>query len=58
MKSLIKDKASARQYAIDWQKHNSNTSISYGELYICNEFFRKLGKKFGLLREFKENGII
>jgi hypothetical protein len=54
----IKTKAEARQYAMDWQHKQARTSISYGELAVYASQFRILGKKFGLLREFKENGII
>ena len=54
----IKTKGEARQYAIDWQKWASNTSLSYGELAEYAGRFRILGKKFGLLKEFKENCII
>lgn len=51
-------KAKARQKAIDWQKDNSNKNLSYSELADAGEFFFKLGKRFGLLTEFRENGII
>jgi hypothetical protein len=54
----IKTKEEARQYAIDWQHKTTNKSLSYGELAEYAGQFRTLGKKFGLLREFKENGII
>jgi len=57
-KTIIKTKGEARQTAIDWQHWQSNKSLSYGEMNIWSEFFRKLGKKFHLIREFKENGII
>lgn len=32
--------------------------ISYGELSIFQDYFETQGKKYGLLTEFKENGII
>jgi len=57
-KAIIKTKDEAKQTAIDWQSWQSNKSLSYGEMNIQSEFFRKLGKKFHLIREFKENGII
>lgn len=58
MKTVIKDKESARQYAIDWQNWQSEVSLSYKEVIMWQGIFTKLGKKYGLLREFKENGII
>ena len=58
MAKVIKTKGEARQYAIDWQHKTANKNLSYGELAESAGQFRTLGKKFGLLREFKENGII
>lgn len=48
----------ARQLAIDWQLNFENQSRSW--LY-CIEWanrFERIGRKYGLLREFKQNGII
>ena len=50
-------KEAARQEAIDWQLHDSDYPYSYGGLAIICNYFYKLGKRFGLLREFRENGI-
>ncbi len=50
-------KARARELAIDWQYETSQRDISYGELAEAGERFNKLGKRFGLLGEFRENGI-
>lgn len=50
-------KASARELDIDWQHEASQRNISYGELADAGERFNKLGKRFGLLGEFMENGI-
>lgn len=50
-------KARARELAIDWQYETSQRNISYGELAEAGERFNKLGKRFGLLGEFRENGI-
>lgn len=54
----IKTKEEARQAAIDWQRKQANKSLSYGELAEFAGQFRTLGKRFGLLKEFKENCII
>lgn len=53
-----KNKEEARQQAIDWQQWISGQNLSYGEIIDDTEHFRKTGKRFGLLKEFKENGII
>ena len=50
-------KANARQKAIDWQLEDSDYHYSYEGLSIVCDFFYKLGKRFGLLKEFRENGI-
>lgn len=51
-------KASARQKAIDWQNDFCNHSYSWGELAYFGDYFKKLGKRYGLTKEFRENGII
>ena len=57
MNTYQQQKEAARQKAIDWQLEEGNHPSSYGELAIIGEYFYKLGKRFGLLREFRENGI-
>lgn len=47
-----------RQKAIDWQNLLQVKSYSYGEMAIFQNHFEKLGRKYGLLREFRENAII
>lgn len=56
--SAIKSKDEARQKAIDWQNWAGEQSLSYSELAEWYEYFSKLGAKYGLLREFRENGIL
>lgn len=50
-------KARALELAIDWLHEESQRNISYGELAEACKRFHKLGKRFGLLGEFRENGI-
>lgn len=47
----------ARQEAIDWQNDVANRNYSYGELCEFVMHFEKLGRRYGLLKEFRENGI-
>jgi hypothetical protein len=54
----IKTKGDAIQLAIDWQNLISTKAISYAELAEYTAEFTLLARKFGLVREFKENGII
>ena len=51
-KSLLRD------IAIQWQNDFSKFSYSYFELSEWQDFFEEYGKKYGLLKEFKENAII
>lgn len=46
-----------RDIAKEWQYESSEMNYSYGELIGWQDFFRTYGKRFGLLREFRENGI-
>ena len=57
MSNYQKRKQNARQQAIDWQCNAGKKNISYAELAEIGNFFHKLGKRFGLLREFRENAI-
>jgi len=54
---LIK-KAEAREQAIDWQRTIEDQNYSYSELSEWQAYFEKLGRKYGLIKEFKENGIL
>ena len=51
-------KERARERAIEWQLDFENHNYSYGELAEWVDVFERLGKRYGLIREFKENGII
>jgi hypothetical protein len=50
-------KARAREKAMQWQREFGEHNYSYGELYEFGIYFEKLGKRYGLLKEFRENGI-
>ena len=50
-------KENARQEAIDWQSDFCNHNYRYGELAEFEYHFEKLGRRYGLLREFRESGI-
>lgn len=45
------------ELAKDWQFNFSSLSWSYGELAEICDFFYRNGKRYGLLREFRENAI-
>lgn len=50
-----KRKAEVREEAIEYSY--SDEELSYEELAEIQDYFRRLGKRYGLLREFKENAI-
>lgn len=58
MSKYIEKREQARQLAIDWQLNFANQSHSW--LYCIERAnrFERIGRKYGLLREFRENGII
>ena len=63
MKELYKltyseKKAKIREEAVSWQQDFSKHNYSYGELAEKQAYFEKEGKKYGLIQEFRENGII
>lgn len=58
MNEYQKRKEAARQEAIDWQADFGNHNYSYGELAFYSDYFEKKAKRYGLLREFRENAII
>lgn len=58
MNEYQKRKEAARQGAIDWQADFGNHNYSYGELAFYFDYFEKKAKRYGLLREFRTEGII
>ena len=51
-------KQKARELAQTWQFNFANNNYSYGEISEFTNFFTKLGKRYGLLKEFRENGVL
>lgn len=58
MNAYRRGKARARDEAIEWQATTASEPMSYGELAWWGDYFYTLGKRYGLLREFRENCII
>lgn len=55
-KTYAEKREEVREKAIDLQRIDEG-GLSYGELALICEYFETYGKRYGLLREFKENGI-
>lgn len=51
-------KEQARIESITFQLKLQEYNISYSELACMQDYFYKLGKRYGLIKEFRENGII
>lgn len=51
-------KERVRQQAIEWQDTTADQSLSYGELAEAQAHFETLGRRYGLINEFRENAII
>ena len=53
-----KRKAAARDEAIDFQNDFNELVLTWYDLMSYQAYFENLGKRYGLLQEFRENGII
>lgn len=51
-------KADLQDKAIQWSYAGGEANWSYGELVAIGDFFKINGRRYGLIREFRENGII
>lgn len=58
MNKYQKGKEKTRQVAIEWQNTFFEKNDPYLGLITWQEYFLKYGKRYGLLKEFRENGII
>lgn len=52
------EKEKAREQIRELEILLSAVAYSYGELVEFQEKFAKLGKRYGLIKELKENGIL
>lgn len=51
-------KSATREKAVFWQLEYGENAKSYEELMNDQEYFEKAARRYGLIREFRENGII
>ncbi len=59
-KTYRERKDEARNLAIDFHAAHAgdaDINLSYRELALVSDFFLSVGRRYGLLREFRENGI-
>jgi hypothetical protein len=58
MKTYKQRKEEAREEAIAWQLEAGVIFCSWQYIAEKTSYFYKLAKRYGLIKEFKENGII
>ena len=58
MNKYQQQKERAREKAIEWQHEVSVMFYDWQTMAEAGAYFEKLGKRYGLLKEFIENGII
>ena len=58
MSTYAKRKENARQMIIDTMNDLNDRAISWGEMSVLQVYLEKLARRYGLLEELRENGII
>ena len=58
MNRYQKGKEKTRNEAVEWQAAFASHNYSYGELAYFSGYFEAKAVRYGLVKEFKENGII
>ena len=56
-KTYQERKQDARNIVLQWMEEERETIYSWEGYIILSAYFRRLGKAYGLLKEFRENGI-
>lgn len=57
-RTYAEKKDALRSFAIDWQHATGDFDMSMSDVIDWCEFFEEYGRKYGLIREFRENAII
>lgn len=58
MNKYQRRKAAVQQEAIEWQRNFPEQGYYWSDIAYWGEYFERLGRRYGLLTEFRENGII
>lgn len=58
MNKYQENKEKVRQEAIEWQLDFEKQDYCWGDLHIYQQYFEEKAKRYGLVKEFKENCII
>ena len=57
-KTYVELKAAARNEAMAWLLNFPNNTYSWEDIVYYTYYFYRKGRRYGLIREFRENGII
>lgn len=57
MRTYQEKKNAAREEAAEWQEYIAQQSLSYEAFAVARSHFEWLGRRYGLLKEFRENGV-
>ena len=57
MSKYAQKKEQIRQQAIQWQDDFARNNYSYFVVFQRQRYFEKMGRRYGLLKEFRENAI-
>ena len=57
MSKYTDGKERARERAVEFSTNRGEMTLSWGECAEISNKFERLGRRYGLLREFRENGI-
>lgn len=58
MNAYQKAKARARERAVEFSLNFGEMNLSWADVAYYGNYFERLGRRYGLLQEFRENGII
>lgn len=58
MTTYQRGKNAAREQAVVWQANSAEQSPSWGEIAAQRRQLEQLARRYGLVREFRENAII
>ena len=58
MSKYMEKKEAARNEAINWMHTTANDSMSWSEIAEYQDRLMTIGRRYGLIREFRENGVI
>ena len=58
MKTYKQKKEEIRQQAFEWQHNFAENRLHWSSVFWGTVYFEQKGRRYGLLTEFKENGIL